>query len=76
MKIEVLYRNRMAIKLCRLRRFSKSCKIYCGGKFQCFAHQLLRSYALFLWRHEDTSLLCLLSDDNSCRQVTTNFSLR
>ena len=47
-----------------------------GDKFQCFVHQLLRSNALFLWRHEDTSLLCLLSNDNSCRQVISNFSLR
>ena len=38
--------------------------------------QLLRSNALPLWLHEDTSSLRLLSDDNSGRQMIINFSLR
>ena len=46
-----------------------------GGNFQCFV-QLLRSNALFLWRHADTSSLPLLSDDNSSWQMMGNFSLR
>ena len=37
---------------------------------------LLRSSALFLWRHEDTTSLRLLSVDNSGRQMIRNFSLR
>ena len=45
------------------------------GKFQCFV-QLLRSNTLFLWWHEDTSSLCLLSDDNSSWQMISNFSLQ
>ena len=47
----------------------------CGGKFSFFV-QLLCSNALFLWRHEDTSSLRLLSDDNSVRQMISTFSLR
>ena len=46
-----------------------------GGKFKCFV-ELLRSNALFMWRHEDTSSSRLLSDDNSGRQMMSNFSLR
>ena len=38
--------------------------------------QFLRSNALPLWLHEDTSSLRLLSDDNSGRQMIINFSLR
>ena len=38
--------------------------------------QLLRRNVLFLWRHEDTSSLRLLSDDNSGRRMMSNFSLR
>ena len=49
----------------------------CGhvSKFECFG-QLFCNNALFLWQHEDTSSLCLLSDDNSGRQMISNFSLR
>ena len=36
--------------------------------------QLLRRNVLFLWRHEDTSSLRLLSDDNSGRRMMSNFS--
>ena len=36
--------------------------------------QFLRSNALPLWLHEDTSSLRLLSDDNSGRQMIINFS--
>ena len=46
-----------------------------GGKFQRFVH-LLRSNTLFLWRHEDTSSLRLLTDDNSDRGMISNFSLK
>ena len=45
-------------------------------KFKCFSVKLLRSNALLLWRQEDTSLLCLLSDDRSGQQIIKNFSLR
>ena len=38
--------------------------------------QLLRSNILFLRRHEDTSSLRLLSDNNSGRRKMSNFSLR
>ena len=31
---------------------------------------------MFLWWHEDTSSLFLLSDDNSCWKMISNFSLR
>ena len=38
--------------------------------------QLLRSNALFLCRHEDTSSLRLFSDERSGRQIIRNFSFR
>ena len=38
--------------------------------------ELLRSKVLFLRRHEDTSSLRLLSDNNSGRRKMSNFSLR
>ena len=46
-----------------------------GGKLKLFV-QLLRSNALFLWEHEHTSSLRLLSVENSGRQMRNNFSLR
>ena len=45
-------------------------------KFKCWNGKLLRSNALFLWRQEDASSLCLFSDDRSGRQMIKNFSLR
>ena len=35
--------------------------------------KLLRRRALFLWRHGDTSSLCLFSVDSSGRQMIRNF---
>ena len=46
-----------------------------GGKLKLFV-QLLHSNALFLWEHEHTSSLRLLSVENSGRQMRNNFSLR
>ena len=34
------------------------------------------SNPLFLWQHEDTNSLCLLSDDNLGWYMISNFSLR
>ena len=47
-----------------------------SGKLKKFKVQLLRSNALFLCRHEDTSLLRLFSDERSGRQIVRNFSFR
>ena len=50
-------------------------KIYIiRGKLKNFKVQLLRSNALFLCRHEDTSSLCLFCDERSGRQIIRNFS--
>ena len=50
-------------------------KIYIkSGKLKKFKVQLLRSNALFLCRHEDTSSLRLFSDERSGRQIIRNFS--
>ena len=52
-------------------------KIYIkSGKLKKFKVQLLRSNALFLCRHEDTSSLRLFSDERSGRQIIRNFSFR
>ena len=52
-------------------------KIYIiSGKVKRFKVQLLRSNALFLCRHEDTSSLRLFSDERSGRQIIRNFSFR
>ena len=52
-------------------------KIYIiSGKVKKFKVQLLRSNALFLCRHEDTSSLRLFSDERSGRQIIRNFSFR
>ena len=51
-------------------------KIYISGKLKKFKVQLLRSNALFLCRHENTSSLRLLSDERSGRQIIRNFSFR
>ena len=52
-------------------------KIYIiSGKLKKFNAQLLRSNALFLCRHEDTSSLRLFSDERSGRQIIRNFSFR
>ena len=52
-------------------------KIYIiSGKLKKFKAQLLRSSALFLCRHEDTSSLRLFSDERSGRQIIRNFSFR
>ena len=60
---------------CDYRVYTK--KIYIiGGKVKRFKVQLLRSNALFLCRHEDTSSLRLFSDERSGRQIIRNFSFR
>ena len=46
------------------------------GKLKKLKVQLLRSNALFLCRHEDTSSLRLFSDERSGRQIIRNFSFR
>ena len=52
-------------------------KIYIiRGKFKSLKVQLLRSNALILCRHEDTSSLRLFSDNRSGRQIIKNFSFR
>ena len=52
-------------------------KIYIiSDKVKRFKVQLLRSNALFLCRHEDTSSLRLFSDESSGRQIIRNFSFR
>ena len=52
-------------------------KIYIiRGKLKNFKVQLLRSNALFLCRHEDTSSLRLFSVDSLGRQMISNFSSR
>ena len=52
-------------------------KIYIiRGKLKNLKVQLLRSNALFLRRHEDTSSLRLLSDKRSGRQIIKNFPFR
>ena len=52
-------------------------KIYIiRGKLKNFKIQLLRSNALFLCRHEDTSSLRLFSDERSGRQIIRSFSFR
>ena len=52
-------------------------KIYIiRGKLKNLKVQLLRSNALFLCRHEDTSSLRLFSDKRSGRQIIKNFSFR
>ena len=50
--------------------------VYIVRKFKKFKVQLLRSNALFLCRHEDTSSLRLFSDERSGRQIIRNFSFR
>ena len=45
------------------------------AQFRCLV-QLLRSNALFLLRHEDTSSSRLLSDDNSGRRMMSNYSMK
>ena len=51
-------------------------KIYIiRGKLKNFEVQLLRSNALFLCWHEDTSSLRLFSDERSGRQIIRNFFL-
>ena len=53
---------------CDYRVYTK--KIYIiSGKVKRFKVQLLRSNALFLCRHEDTSSLRLFSDERSGRQI-------
>ena len=47
-----------------------------SGKVKKFKVQLLRSNALLLRRHEDTSSLRLFSDERSGRQIIRNFSFR
>ena len=60
---------------CDYRVYTK--KIYImSGKVKKFKVQLLRSNALFLCRHEDTSSLRLFSDERSGRQIIRNFSFR
>ena len=60
---------------CDYRVYTK--KIYIiSGKVKRFKVQLLRSNALFLCRHEDTSSLRLFSDERSGRQIIRNFSFR
>ena len=46
------------------------------GSLKNLQVQLLRSNALFLCWHEDTSLLQLFSDEKSGRQIIRNFSFR
>ena len=49
-------------------------KIYIiRGKLKNLKDQLLRSNALFLCRHEDTSSLHLFSDERSGGQIIRNF---
>ena len=56
---------------CDYRIYTK--KIYIiSGKVKRFKVQLLRSNALFLCRHEDTSSLRLFSDERSGRQIIRN----
>ena len=58
---------------CDYRVYTK--KIYIiSGKVKKFKVQLLRSNALFLCRHEDTSSLRLFSDERSGRQIIRYFS--
>ena len=52
-------------------------KIYIiNGKLNKFKVHLLRSNALLLCRHEDTSSLRLFSDERSGRQIIRKFSFR
>ena len=60
---------------CDYRLFTR--KIYIiRGKLKNFKVQLLRSIALFLCLHEDTSSLRLFSDERSGRYIIRNFSFR
>ena len=60
---------------CDYRVYTK--KIYIiSGKVKRFKVQLLRSNALFLCRHGDTSSLRVFSDERSGRQIIRNFSFR
>ena len=60
---------------CNYRVYTR--KIYIiSGKLKKFKVHLLRSNALFLCRHEDTSSLRLFSDERSGRQIIRNFTFR
>ena len=73
--IASLFRGLMKEYSCDYRVYTR--KIYIiRGKLKNLKVQLLRSKALFLCRHEDTSSLRLLSDKRSGRQIIKNFSFR